>query len=190
MYIRQASTKKNNTPVRILLVQIILCILVIASIFIFGNLIFRDDLSQTKQVRLDAEVETMKEIVSNTIIRIDEQRETAKKRAMDLIEACTETVAESDDTVQSVRGELNSIRHSEMGRYVQALIVDDINCTLISSDYTNGVEVTQDEAKALLNQEAVRKTIEKKDCTVHLFALQSDIDEFVKDVEYKLFHKQ
>lgn len=86
MCIKQISTKKNKTPGRFLLVQIILCILIIVSIFTEENIIFTDDLNQAKQVRLDAEVVSMKEIVSNTIIRIDEQRETAKERAVELIE--------------------------------------------------------------------------------------------------------
>lgn len=107
MCMKQVPTKKNNTPGRFLLIQIILCILVIGSIFIFGYLILRDDLRQTKQMRLDAEVETMKEIVSNTIIRIDEKKETAKERAVEFIEACDETISDSDDPIQDVGNEFN-----------------------------------------------------------------------------------
>ncbi|MGN0324609.1 MAG: response regulator [Oliverpabstia sp.] len=190
MCIKKISIKKNKTPGRFLLVQIILCILIIVSIFTEENTIFRDDLNQAKQVRLDAEVVSMKEIVSNTIIRIDEQRETGKERAVELIEAFAETISDSDDPIQDVGNEMNSVCQSQIGRYIQVLIVDGKTYTLLNEYHISGVKVTQAEADALLGQEAVRKTFEHNSCTVHFFVLQSDIDEFVKKVEYKLFHKQ
>ena len=48
MCIKKISIKKNKTPGRFLLVQIILCILIIVSIFTEENTIFRDDLNQAK----------------------------------------------------------------------------------------------------------------------------------------------
>lgn len=171
MHIKQDSIKKKKTPGRFLLGQLILCVLIIASIFVLANIIFRDGLKQTKQIRLDAEVESMKEIVSNTIIRIDEQRETAKKRAVELIAACAETISDSDDPVQDVENEMKSICESQIGRYIQVLIADGSTYTLLNEEHISGVSVTQAEANALLRPEAVRKTVAHKNCAVHFFML-------------------
>lgn len=160
------------------------------SIFTEENIIFKDYLNQAKQIRLDAEVVSMKEIVSNTIIRIDEQRESGKERAVELIQAFSETISDFDDPIQDVGDEMNSIGQSQIGRYIQVLFVDGRTYTLLNQDHISGVQVTQAEADALLRQEAVKKTVKHNSCTAHFFVLQSDIDEFVKKVEYKLFHKQ
>lgn len=85
---------------------------------------------------------------------------------------------------------MNSICKSQIGRYIQVLIDDGKTYTLMNEDYISGVKVTQAETDVLLRRDAVQKMVERHSSTVHFFMLQSDIDEFVKKVEYKLFRRQ
>ena len=60
---REKSPKSNL----FLLGQILLGALIIAVIIISGNLIYHGDLESTKQMRLNTEIENMKETISNNI---------------------------------------------------------------------------------------------------------------------------
>ena len=191
MNTKQVSWKKNKTPGRFLLGQILLCVLIITSIVFFGNMIYRDDLKHTKQIRLDAEVDTMREIITNTIIRIDAHRQITKDRVTELINVCSESAASSGrDPIESTKHVLEAAGSSEAGRSIQAIIIDSRAYTLLNADHKDGVEVTQAEAHDLLSREAVWKEAELGSCTIHFFALQTDIDEVVKNEEYRLIHMQ
>ena len=191
MNTKQVSWKKNKTPGRFLLGQILLCVLIITSIVFFGNMIYRDDLKHTKQIRLDAEVDTMREIITNTIIRIDAHRQITKDRVTELINVCSESAASSGrDPIESTKHVLEAAGSSEAGRSIQAIIIDSRAYTLLNVDHKDGVEVTQAEAHDLLSREAVWKEAELGSCTIHFFALQTDIDEVVKNEEYRLIHMQ
>ena len=191
MNTKQVSWKKNKTPGRFLLGQILLCVLIITSIVFFGNMIYRDDLKHTKQIRLDAEVDTMREIITNTIIRIDAHRQITKDRVTELINVCSESAASSGrDPIESTKHVLEAAGSSEAGRSIPAIIIDSRAYTLLNADHKDGVEVTQAEAHDLLSREAVWKEAELGSCTIHFFALQTDIDEVVKNEEYRLIHMQ
>ena len=64
-----------------LLGQIMLSIATILLIVFMGNQIFRDDLQDVKQLRKDAEVAKMKELVDNHIIIKQHQRQAGNKFA-------------------------------------------------------------------------------------------------------------
>ncbi|MDY2638229.1 MAG: hypothetical protein SOV56_09965 [Phascolarctobacterium sp.] len=70
--------KKQRKLDYFLLGQIMLSIATILLIVFMGNQIFRDDLQDVKQLRKDAEVAKMKELVDNTIIRIARHRESTQ----------------------------------------------------------------------------------------------------------------
>ena len=131
MNTKQVSWKKNKTPGRFLLGQILLCVLIITSIVFFGNMIYRDDLKHTKQIRLDAEVDTMREIITNTIIRIDAHRQITKDRVTELINVCSESAASSGrDPIKSTKHVLEAAGSSEAGRSIhlkgsKILLVED-----------------------------------------------------------------
>ena len=108
-----------------LLGQVLLGVMVIMIILLFGNKLYRDGLKQIKQDRLQAEIENMKEFVSNTIVRIDMNREEAKENVAELIEVCAVNAGRpTDDPVFFGRQILEKISTEGIGKMLYVLIED------------------------------------------------------------------
>ncbi|MGN0670598.1 MAG: ATP-binding protein [Oscillospiraceae bacterium] len=185
---KQKKCPKSNL---FLLGQILLGAAIIAVIIISGNLIYHGDLDSTKQIRLNTEIDNMKEIISNKIIRIGIHRDDVCNQFTRIINFFTTDAEQSRSPfAQNVKNVLTFASGEKYGDTVQAIIDDGSTIHLINRDNPNGVSISQAEKDALLEKEMICNSFEKDGQRVTFFALMSDIDDIVKEEEHELIHQQ
>ncbi len=184
---REKSPKSNL----FLLGQILLGAAIIAVIIISGNLIYHGDLEQTKQLRLNTEIDNMKEIISNKIIRIGIHRDDVCNQFTRIINFFTTDAEQSRCPFpQNVKNVLNFSSGDKYGDTVGAIIDDGSTIQLLNKDNPNGISINQAEKDALLEKDMICNSYEKDGQKATFFALMSDIDDIVKAEEHELIHQQ
>ena len=184
---REKSTKSNL----FLLGQTLLGAVIIAIIIISGNLIYHGDLEQTKQLRLNTEIDNMKEIISNKIIRIGIHRDDVCNQFTRIIGFFSKDAEASRCPFpQNVKNVLTFASGEKYGDTVQAIIDDGSTIQLLNKDNPNGVSISKAEKDALLEKEMISSSFEKDGQKVTFFALMSDVDDIVKEEEKELIHQQ
>lgn len=168
--------------------QILLGILIIAIIVWFGSKVYRDDLNEVKRLRLNSKIEDMKEIVNNTIIRIDMRRKSVDEHCTELINICTKDAANHYTDSDGVKRVLNFVYGAEAGRVIQAIIDDGNTYLLFNEANKDGISISKSEEDALLGRDAIRNSFQSDGRTVYYFALREDVDELVKSDEHYLIH--
>ena len=119
-----------------LLGQIMLSIATILLIVFMGNQIFRDDLQDVKQLRKDAEVAKMKELVDNTIIRIARHRESTQNNMAKFIANMIRIAKEKQfSSVRDVQLAMDFACSSGPSTALQAIVEQDSQILLFNKDH-------------------------------------------------------
>ena len=154
----EKSTKSNL----FLLGQTLLGAVIIAIIIISGNLIYHGDLEQTKQLRLNTEIDNMKEIISNKIIRIGIHRDDVCNQFTRIIGFFSKDAEASRCPFpQNVKNVLTFASGDKYGDTVQAIIDDGSTIQLLNKDNPNGFSISKTEKDALLEKEMISSSFEK-----------------------------
>ena len=181
--------KKQRKLDYFLLGQIMLSIATILLIVFMGNQIFRDDLQDVKQLRKDAEVAKMKELVDNTIIRIARHRESTQNNMAKFIANMIRIAKEKQfSSVRDVQLAMDLACSSGPSTALQAIVEQDSQILLFNKDHREGHPLIKEEMAALLKEPAVRGSYVGHTMKVHYFALESQLDELIKNKEYQLIH--
>ena len=166
--------KKQRKLDYFLLGQIMLSIATILLIVFMGNQIFRDDLQDVKQLRKDAEVAKMKELVDNTIIRIARHRESTQNNMAKFIANMIRIAKEKQfSSVRDVQLAMDLACSSGPSTALQAIVEQDSQILLFNKDHREGRPLSKEEMAALLQKPAVRGTYVESAMKVHYFALES-----------------
>ena len=171
--------------------QVLLGAAIIAIIIISGNLIYHGDLESTKQMRLNTEIENMKETVNNKIIRIGIHRNDVCNQFNRIINFFTTDAEQSRCPYpQNVKNVLSFASGEKYGDTIQAIIDDGSTIQLLNKDNPNGISISTAEKDELLEKDMLCNSFEKDGKKVTFFALMSDVDEIVKEEEKELIHQQ
>ena len=171
--------------------QILLSAALIAFIIISGNLIYHGDLEGTKQLRLNTEIDNMKETISNKIIRIGIHRSDVCNQFSRIINFFAKDAEQNRcDALENVKNMLGNARGDNYCDEIEALIDDGNTFFLLNKDYPSGVYISKDDRDALFEQEMLSSSFEKDGKKVTFFALMSDVDDIVKEEEKELIHQQ
>lgn len=158
-------------------------------IIFMGNQIFRDDLQDVKQLRKEAEVAKMKELVDNTIIRMANHRVSVQNNMAKFIENTIRIAEEKQfSSVRDVQLGMDLACSSGPNTALQAIVEQDNQVLLFNKEHKEGRALSREEMTALLKKPAVHGTYVGANMKVHYFALQSQLDEFIKNKEYHLIH--
>lgn len=171
--------------------QILLGTVIIAGIIISGNLIYHGDLESTKQMRLNTEIENMKETINNKIIRIGIHRSDVSNQFTRIINFFTTDAQQSRCPFpQNVKNVLDYARDDNYCGKIGALVGDGNTFMLLNTENPNGVYISKSDKDALFEKEMICNSFEKDGQKVTFFALMSDVDDIVKEEEKELIHQQ
>lgn len=171
--------------------QILLGAVIIAGIIISGNLIYHGDLESTKQMRLNTEIENMKETINNKIIRIGIHRSDVSNQFTRIINFFTTDAQQSRCPFpQNVKNVLDYARDDNYCGKIGALVDDGNTFMLLNTENPNGVYISKSDKDALFEKEMICNSFEKDGQKVTFFALMSDVDDIVKEEEKELIHQQ
>lgn len=171
--------------------QILLGTVIIAGIIISGNLIYHGDLESTKQMRLNTEIENMKETINNKIIRIGIHRSDVSNQFTRIINFFTTDAQQSRCPFpQNVKNVLDYARDDNYCGKIGALVDDGNTFMLLNTENPNGVYISKSDKDALFEKEMICNSFEKDGQKVTFFALMSDVDDIVKEEEKELIHQQ
>ncbi|MCI7758991.1 MAG: ATP-binding protein [[Eubacterium] saphenum] len=171
--------------------QILLGTVIIAGIIISGNLIYHGDLESTKQIRLNTEIENMKETINNKIIRIGIHRSDVSNQFTRIINFFTTDAQQSRCPFpQNVKNVLDYARDDNYCGKIGALVGDGNTFMLLNTENPNGVYISKSDKDALFEKEMICNSFEKDGQKVTFFALMSDVDDIVKEEEKELIHQQ
>lgn len=169
--------------------QVLLSVLIITSILIFGNMTYRNNINQAKEYRLQVEIENMKEIVSNLVVRFDVDRSDAISRVNGIISICTSDADQYTDGPELYSKKIiTQISNNETGNIIHVIVENNRGFTLFNTLNKTGVSIAPRDAESILSKEAVGKKLQMSGCTIHVFALQADIDKQVQEREYAYIH--
>lgn len=171
--------------------QILLGTVIIAGIIISGNLIYHGDLESTKQMRLNTEIENMKETINNKIIRIGIHRSDVSNQFTRIINFfATDAQQSRCPFPQNVKNVLDYARDDNYCGKIGALVDDGNTFMLLNTENPNGVYISKSDKDALFEKEMICNSFEKDGQKVTFFALMSDVDDIVKEEEKELIHQQ
>lgn len=171
--------------------QILLGTVIIAGIIISGNLIYHGDLESTKQMRLNTEIENMKETINNKIIRIGIHRSDVSNQFNRIINFfATDAQQSRCPFPQNVKNVLDYARDDNYCGKIGALVGDGNTFMLLNTENPNGVYISKSDKDALFEKEMICNSFEKDGQKVTFFALMSDVDDIVKEEEKELIHQQ
>lgn len=174
--------------------QILICAIV-SSILIFlsKNISYHNNEILRMAAIKDTE-EYMRELVDNTIIRIQFQRETAVKEVENLMDLAVEflSIVEEDTAYRNIENLLQKFNQLEYGKPIKLIYYNSIykKAELFSNgevtDITEWYNAEKD--KELLNSSSIHRTVIIGDSTIYLLADQEDIDKIAKNYIYNEIH--
>ncbi len=174
--------------------EILICAVVLSIVVFLSNDISSHNNEILRMVAIKDTEECMREIVDNTIVRIEFQRKTAMKEVENLMDLAVEFLStiEEESAYHNAENLLKKINQQEYGSPIKLIIYNRKNKK--AEIFSNGqatevVDWNKDEKdNSLLNSSALHRSIMIGGSIIYLLADQTDIDKIAKNYIYNEIH--
>ncbi|MEA4827189.1 MAG: sensor domain-containing diguanylate cyclase [Clostridium sp.] len=173
--------------------QILLCAIVASILIFLSKDLYSHNNDVLRMVAIKDTEECMREMVDNTIIRIDSNRKSAAKEIENIMDLTSESLATIDEGTMyiSAQNMMNNINQMEYGKPIK-LIIHNILKGKVTL-FLNGqvVDITDQykvEKSKFMKNSSLHRTVKVGDSTLYLFAEEADIDRIAKNYIYKEIH--
>lgn len=177
----------------LIITQIIICVMIELLIVLLSRNIASHNNDILRMVTIKDTEECMREIVDNTIVRIEQKRVTASNEVQNLMDIASELLrnVRQDTAYMDIENILARINKSEYGKPIQLVYEDSLGNVMLFWD-GQVTEVTSEfqEHQTLKGEESsiTFKQVELEYAQIYLFAMNQDIDKIAKDYIYEEIH--
>lgn len=174
--------------------QILICIVVSSILVFLSKDISSHNNDILRMVAIKDTEECMREMVDNTIVRIEFQRKTAVKEVENLMDLSVEFLSTIEEHTVYLNGEslLKKINQLEYGNPIKLIVHN--NTTQHTELFSDGLATNirdwekDEQSNEVLKSSAIYRSVMIGDSVIYLLAEQSDIDRIAKNYIYNEIH--